>query len=208
MPAAKEKTRRTQDERSAETQRRLIEATIAIICERGYANLTTPEIAARAGVSRGALQHHFRTRYDLLVAVSDRLTGTMLALGEDIKVRGLSLNARVRAVVRHYWSVYASPTFLAVLNIYLGVQDDAPMRRRIRRHFANVYRASDRPWLELFADTAMPRTRLVALRRLALATLRGLAVARHLGILRHAPEAELALLCELLVDQLRRTRES
>jgi AcrR family transcriptional regulator len=196
--------RRTQDERSALTRAKLIDAAIDTICAKGFASTTTTEIARRAGVSRGALQHHFGTRYDLLTAVGDRLTVDMLALSEDLTARGRSPEARVRAAVRHYWSVYTGKTFLAVLNIHLGLKSDRGSVVRLRRHFANVYRGSDEPWMELFADTGLPRGRLSALRRIVLATLRGLAVARFLGIIDGSAEAELRQLQAMTVAELRR----
>src|SRR6516225_783087 len=57
-----------QEERSAETRRRLMDATVACLYERGYAGTTTVEIAARAGVSRGAQLHHFPTKNELVVS--------------------------------------------------------------------------------------------------------------------------------------------
>ena len=181
----------------------MIRATIGLIGKRGYANLTTPDIAAAAGVSRGALQHHFGSRYDLIAAVNDRLTNDMLALGEDLQAGTLPLARRVDAVIAHYLSVYTSPIYLAVLNMSLGIRDE-PMRKRVRRHVADIYRKSDAPWLELFADTGLPRTELVTLRRLTLATLRGLALARILDIQREPVDAELAALKTALLDRLSR----
>ena len=60
--------RKTQAERSAETQRRLLEATLDCIAEQGYPHTTTTMIVARAGVSRGAQVHHYPTKLDLVTA--------------------------------------------------------------------------------------------------------------------------------------------
>src|ERR1700735_5744766 len=57
-----------QAERSAETRRRLLDATVACLFERGYAGTTTTEIATRAGVSRGAQVHHFPRKDELVVS--------------------------------------------------------------------------------------------------------------------------------------------
>jgi AcrR family transcriptional regulator len=198
------KRRRTQDERSAETRRKLIQAAIDTICEMGFANATTTDIAERAGVSRGALQHQFGTRHDLLTAVGDQLTVDMLALSEDLSTRGQSVEARVRRAIDYYWSVYSGKTFLAVLNIHLGLKNDQGASSRLRRHFANAYRGSDGPWMDLFADTGLPRHRLAALRRIVLSTLRGLAVARFLGIIAGAVDAELSMLQSMIVAEMRR----
>ena len=53
---------RLQEERSAETRGRLLDATVACLHEFGYAGTTTTEIARRAGVSRGAQVHHGAAR--------------------------------------------------------------------------------------------------------------------------------------------------
>src|SRR3954471_14184773 len=60
--------RRTQQERREETRRRLLDATITVLVEQGYARLTTVEVAKRAGVSQGAIFTHFDTKADLLCA--------------------------------------------------------------------------------------------------------------------------------------------
>jgi len=188
--------RRSQPERRAATRAKLIRAAIGIIARRGYASLTTPEIAAAAGVSRGALQHHFATRHDLVAAVSEQLTARMLALDEALVSGEKPLAARIAAVVGHYWTVYTSDAYLAILDIALGRQ------RRLGRDLTDVSRKSDAPWFKLFADCGKSRRELAALRRLTLASLRGLAVARFLGIQRGPAAAELALLKAVLQDRL------
>src|SRR5260370_3074158 len=60
------KTRLTQDEKTAETRRRLLDSAILCLIDRGYANTTTSEIAERAGLSRGAQLYHFPRKEELL----------------------------------------------------------------------------------------------------------------------------------------------
>ena len=62
--------RRTQAERSARTQAALLDATVESLIELGYGRTTTTEIAHRAGLSLGALLHHYPTKTDLLVAAA------------------------------------------------------------------------------------------------------------------------------------------
>jgi AcrR family transcriptional regulator len=66
--------RRTQAERSAETIASLVDATIATIAELGFHQATTAAISARAGVSPGALFHHFESRIDLVLTALQRMT--------------------------------------------------------------------------------------------------------------------------------------
>jgi len=61
--------RRTQAERSQATRAALIDAARALFGERGYAATGREEIVERAGVTRGALQHHFLDKLGLFFAV-------------------------------------------------------------------------------------------------------------------------------------------
>src|SRR5919109_2573967 len=73
------KHRRTNQERSATTQAAILQATIEQLAEHGYGRTTTVEVAERAGVSRGALVHHFSTRSDLVLAALEYLCERRLA---------------------------------------------------------------------------------------------------------------------------------
>jgi AcrR family transcriptional regulator len=65
---APRRSRRTQKERSEAMQARLLEATLESLLAVGYAKTSTIEVAARAGVSRGAQLHHYPTKKDLVAA--------------------------------------------------------------------------------------------------------------------------------------------
>ena len=64
--------RRTQADRRAETRSQLIAAARALFAERGFADTGTPEIAAAAGLTRGALYHHFADKTALFAAVVEQ----------------------------------------------------------------------------------------------------------------------------------------
>lgn len=61
--------RRSNAERSQETRRALLEAGRALFVENGFQGTSTPDVVARAGVTRGALYHHFADKLALFRAV-------------------------------------------------------------------------------------------------------------------------------------------
>jgi len=65
--------RRTQAKRSAATRAALLAAARPLFAERGYAGVGTEEIVRAAGVTRGALYHHFAGKRELFAAVYEAL---------------------------------------------------------------------------------------------------------------------------------------
>lgn len=59
----------TNAQRSAQTRRALVVAARSLFVEKGFAATSTPELVERAGLTRGALYHHFRDKTELLHAV-------------------------------------------------------------------------------------------------------------------------------------------
>src|SRR5262245_48509470 len=84
-----ESKRRTQAERTAATRGALTDAARRLWSERGYAAVGTPEIAAAAGVTRGALYHQFADKAALFLAVADAVEGDVTArVGEYVVASG------------------------------------------------------------------------------------------------------------------------
>jgi AcrR family transcriptional regulator len=81
---------RTQAERSQATRSALIAAARTLFAERGYAGVGTEEIVRAAGLTRGALYHHFEGKRDLFEAVYERVEKE---LAERIAAGALSSGA-------------------------------------------------------------------------------------------------------------------
>jgi AcrR family transcriptional regulator len=66
-----------QAERSEATRKALVDVARRLFAKRGYADVGTEEIVRRAGVTRGALYHHFSGKEDLFRAVAEQVEEEM-----------------------------------------------------------------------------------------------------------------------------------
>jgi AcrR family transcriptional regulator len=71
--------RRSQAERSQGTRAALLAAARRLFAERGYAGVSTGDVVGAAGLTRGALYHHFRDKQDLFRAVFEQLEADLVA---------------------------------------------------------------------------------------------------------------------------------
>ena len=110
---------------------RLLEATIDCLYEVGYSRTTTIEVAARAGVSRGAQLHHFPTKKRLvLVAVKHLLTKRL----EEFREAFANLPEGVdkySAVIDILWEKTSNRAFYAWLELVVAARTDPSLRKTV-----------------------------------------------------------------------------
>jgi AcrR family transcriptional regulator len=95
----KEKGRRTQAERRAATRGALLDSARSMFAERGYHGTAAEEIVQRAGLTRGALYHHFEDKKDLFRVVVDQMEG---AIDEEIEEAERAASSLPEAVMAGY----------------------------------------------------------------------------------------------------------
>jgi len=150
--AGRTQARRTQAERTAATRTALLEATVQCLVTRGFGGTTTTEVAHRAGVSPGALLHHFPAKADLLCAAVGHLfelrqaefrkAMANLGPGTDRRAAGLDL----------LWSMFSGPTFTAWLELWMAARSDPALAEAVIRLDREFMAASEDVFRELFAD--------------------------------------------------------
>jgi AcrR family transcriptional regulator len=86
--SSRRRGRRTQPERRAATRRALLDAGRELFAERGFAAAGQEEIVERAGVTRGALSHHFATKQGLFRAVVESLEQELAERIAEAALRG------------------------------------------------------------------------------------------------------------------------
>ncbi|MER6016845.1 TetR/AcrR family transcriptional regulator [Streptomyces anulatus] len=141
-------------DRSRATRQRLLEAAVACLAEHGWAGSTVSVVAERAGVSRGAAQHHFPTREDLF-------TGAVEYVAEERSAALRALPDQGRAeVVAALVDLYTGPLFRAALQLWVAASNEAQLRPRVTELEARVGRETHRIAVELLgADESRPGAR-------------------------------------------------
>ncbi|MET9291151.1 TetR/AcrR family transcriptional regulator [Streptomyces sp. NPDC003077] len=155
-------TKQPQQERSRATRLKLLESAISCLAERGWNGSTVSVVAERAGVSRGAAQHHFRTREDLFTAavehVAEKRQAALKAVAANLPPVG-SL-ARTRTVVREIVALYTGPLFRAALHLWVAATDEDQLRDRVTALESRVGREAHRTAISLLeADESLPGIR-------------------------------------------------
>src|SRR5262245_42810971 len=191
--------RRTQAERTAETRRRILDAVVESIAEVGCQRTTATEIAKRAGVTWGAVQHHFGAKGGILEAVLEDTFERFEARLGDIPV-DTPLERRVAPFVERAWQPFSTPHFHSTLELLLhhGKGDGS----EVPPHWQEtMFRAFDRVFERLFSDSGLPRRERGALHQYAVAQLVGLAAISMLDEPR-SHRAQLALLEKTVLAEL------
>jgi AcrR family transcriptional regulator len=171
--------RRTQAERTAATRGALLAATVACLVERGYRATTTTEVAHRAGVSAGALLHHFPTRVDLLVGAVSHLIAERNAEFRKAMTDVPTEADRGLAAVDLLWGMFSGPAFVAWLELWVGARNDHVLAAAVVQLDRDFMATSEAVFRELFveetaANPDLPRTAI----GLLFALLDGLALSR------------------------------
>lgn len=168
--------RRTQAERSEETKRRLIEATIDLLVERGYARLTVADIARRAGVSNGARVHHFPTKEALVVAANERAYDDAIKLGTQ-RARSASRSRNpVASLIADLGSLYFGRFFQGSLDSMIAARTDRRLARRLHPIVGRYHQEMRDLWTRALEEAGYSAKDAAMLYEAILGIVRGMAL--------------------------------
>lgn len=124
-----------QAEKSENTRTQIVDATLQCLVKLGYAQTTTERIAEEAGVSRGAMTHHFRSRAAVFDAAAKYICEKRAEEFED-KIRdfhyepgqlpSLDDMKRTMTLMQRY---YSEPTFVAFHELLRGARTDKALKK-------------------------------------------------------------------------------
>lgn len=124
-----------QAEKSLLTRTQILDATMRCLAEIGYAQTTTEKIAKRAGVSRGAMTHHFKSRDEVFAAAAKYITDLRaVEYDEAVKEVNLPLGAlptlqSMRETLRVLQRFFTYPSFFALQELLRGARTDKMLAR-------------------------------------------------------------------------------
>ena len=196
--------RRNQADRSAETRRKILDAVVACIEEEGFARTTSQRIARRAGVSVGAVQHHFMSKSDILRAVLEESFAELSAAFEDVSLEGASLEERVSVFVDRAWGHYGSRRFRSTLEIIFGARDSlyTPGSDWAAQPMLESRARAQRLWDGIFADLGLSEEHQRELLRFAFVNLAGLSMTTRFERSEQQTRSQVALIKSALIALL------
>jgi AcrR family transcriptional regulator len=119
---------RTQEERRAETQTRLLDATVECLAELGWSGTSTTEVARRAGVSRGAQQHHYPTKMLLVEAALEHLLERQRLAFEQAFAALPAERRNVEGALDLLWDTFREAPALALMELAMAARTDVTLR--------------------------------------------------------------------------------
>ncbi|WP_244644249.1 TetR/AcrR family transcriptional regulator [Azorhizobium oxalatiphilum] len=144
-----ERRRRSQHERAAETSARLLNATVDLLHDNGFSRLSTPLIAAQAGVSRGALTHHFSSKEELVTdAINhmlEQVTADLHRFAEDIARRRGSSDE----IVDYIWRMMSDRLFYVTMEYLPEARHNDEFKDRLIPVVKNFHAGLDAIWMAL-----------------------------------------------------------
>ena len=123
-------TREPQQDRSRATRARLLDATVEALAELGWSGTTVAVVAERAGVSRGAAQHHYPTREDLVAAAASYMAEARMADLPSPPARTPGPDNTL-ATVEAAVDFYVGPLFRAAVQLWGAAASDPVLREQI-----------------------------------------------------------------------------
>jgi AcrR family transcriptional regulator len=171
-------SRATRDGLSARD--RLLEAAIECIAEEGYYRASSNQIARRAGLTWGVIQHHFGTRERLLLEVVRDGAQDLLATFEKAQIEGDTPLERLESLADVVWSHYCTPEFLVRVQIVMNLSRDPTTARETVEALSELAERTLSGWQRLVDQVVAPKRQPPGISAALFQILRGVAVGEEL----------------------------
>lgn len=150
----KAKTSKSDATPERSTRDRILDAAVQSLIEQGAARTTTLEVQKKAGVSRGALLHHFPTHAELLSATVNDLVRRNEQSVFELQEKLHNAPDAVERAIRALALMMGQPPFMAELELWALARTDEGLRAALVKVERDARKESERVLRALFAPVA------------------------------------------------------
>jgi AcrR family transcriptional regulator len=169
-------TRRTQAERSETTRKQLLEAAAKLIRQKGFGGLRTIEVASVAGVSRGALMHHFPSKHALVVAVLTYVNEVTFTQSSRRAQLARTSGDPIEEIIKDAQDFFLGDYFFIELAIAMSDESTRRVRRDIHEFTRQTRFSIEAAWLDTLISSGIPEQLASDVLALTLSAVRGFSV--------------------------------
>jgi AcrR family transcriptional regulator len=200
-PARRRPVRRTNEERSDTTQKRIIQSAMRLLHKKGFKATNLQEIANGARVTLGALQHHFANRQVLMERLIDEVMAPLSDDGAVWPNLGLPLDERAREFVRLAWeTIYGVPSYVAAWSLFFGCKASPELFTRIDARRAKSDPVFFAKFVSCFPEIELQHPRPQEFAGFVFATLRGMGLFHLFDVGKEEAQGQLNVLADVIVQ--------
>ena len=146
-----------QQTKSEQNRENILSSAIDCFYDLGYASTTTDNIAKKAGVSRGAMLHHFPTRFDLISAAIAHLSERWLQrfTEAESRVNEGAEHTRVAEGIDAYWALLNSPDWVVFNELKVAARTDAELKKALVPALKDFGQSMSATARELYPDLVL-----------------------------------------------------
>jgi AcrR family transcriptional regulator len=137
------------------THERLLHSALILIQEKGPGRLSIQAVAQAAGMTTGAVQHHFPSKAALMIQVLSRLIDSLESDTDFWPSPRWGFRRRSEHFVQQAWAqLYSQPRFASAWTAYLSARDDLVMTAHIIEHRSKIQQQLRMQFLAAFPEVA------------------------------------------------------
>lgn len=151
-----------------------MDAALELLNSRGYSRTTVADIADLAGVSRGALSHHFESKDDLVALAVDRMLGKATAeiasLAGEVQAGAMDLDG----FIDRLWEMFSGQLFFVTLEHVTEARHNPWLHDRLVPLVKDFHAALDAIWRGFFDGSGLSSADVETTLNATLCLLRGM----------------------------------
>ena len=153
----KRKRRRSQLERRNETQAAILSASIRLLAEHGYAGFSASRVAAAAGVSRGAQEHYFPKKRDLIAATTRYAMREAVEHAQSLARSATRSKDPIENFLRDSEHFFFRPVYRAMIEIMIAARSDRALARILNPIVQDARDTLNGIWIDTLDSAGYPR---------------------------------------------------